>query len=111
MLQTAVRGGVAGAIATVVMTLEQSLDKRLFDSKYDDVEILGKLVEGLLERHHHRRDRTRNPASQARLQHWSSMSAVLRWNKRRPNASIADLPRVEMAWRNPGALDEDSSGW
>ena len=26
------------------MTLEQSLDKRLFDSKYDDVEILGKLV-------------------------------------------------------------------
>jgi hypothetical protein len=28
----------------VVMTLEQPLDKRLFDSKYDDVEILGKLV-------------------------------------------------------------------
>jgi hypothetical protein len=26
------------------MTLEQPLDKRLFDSKYDDVEILGKLV-------------------------------------------------------------------
>ena len=44
MLQTSLRGGVAGAIATVVMTLEQSLDKRLFDSKYDDVEILGKLV-------------------------------------------------------------------
>ena len=31
-------------IATVVMTLEQPLDKRLFDSRYDDVEILGKLV-------------------------------------------------------------------
>ena len=44
MLQTSLRGGVAGAIATVVMTLEQPLDKRLFDSKYDDVEILGKLV-------------------------------------------------------------------
>ena len=44
MLQTSLRGGVAGAVATVVMTLEQSLDKRLFDSKYDDVEILGKLV-------------------------------------------------------------------
>jgi hypothetical protein len=44
MLQTSLRGGVAGAIATVVMTLEQLLDKRLFDSKYDDVEILGKLV-------------------------------------------------------------------
>ena len=44
MLQTTVRGGVAGAVATVVMTLEQPLDKRLFDSEYDDVEILGKLV-------------------------------------------------------------------
>jgi hypothetical protein len=44
MLQTSLRGGVAGAVATVVMTLEQTLDKRLFDSKYDDVEILGKLV-------------------------------------------------------------------
>ena len=48
MLQSSLRGGVAGgvagAVATVVMTLEQPLDKRLFDSKYDDVEILGKLV-------------------------------------------------------------------
>src|SRR2546421_2565664 len=44
MLQTSLRGGVAGAVATVVMTLEQPLDKRLFASKYDDVEILGKLV-------------------------------------------------------------------
>lgn len=26
------------------MTLEQDLDKRLFDSRYDDIEILGKLV-------------------------------------------------------------------
>jgi hypothetical protein len=44
MLQTSFRGGVAGAVATVVMTLEQPLDKRLFDFNYDDVEILGKLV-------------------------------------------------------------------
>jgi hypothetical protein len=44
VLQTSLRGGFAGAVATVVMTLEQPLDKRLFDSKYDDVEILGKLV-------------------------------------------------------------------
>jgi len=44
MLQPRLRGAVAGAVATVVMTLEQSLDKRLFDSKYDDVEVLGKLV-------------------------------------------------------------------
>jgi hypothetical protein len=44
MLQTSLRGALAGAVATVVMTLEQPLDKRLFDSKYDDVEILGRLV-------------------------------------------------------------------
>jgi hypothetical protein len=44
MLDTRVGGGIAGAVATVVMTLEQPLDQRLFDSKYDDVEILGKLV-------------------------------------------------------------------
>src|SRR2546429_9857851 len=35
---------VITTVATVVMTLEQPLDKRLFASKYDDVEILGKLV-------------------------------------------------------------------
>ena len=44
MLPTHVRGAVAGAVATVVMTLDQPVDKRLFDCKYDDVEILGKLV-------------------------------------------------------------------
>src|ERR1051325_10672011 len=44
MPQTSLRGAVAGAVATVVMTLEQPLDKRLFRSRYDDVEILGKLV-------------------------------------------------------------------
>jgi hypothetical protein len=44
MLQTSVRGGVAGAVATVAMTLEEPLDKRLFDSRYDDIEVLGKLV-------------------------------------------------------------------
>jgi hypothetical protein len=43
MLQTSLRGGVAGAVAAAVMTLEQPLDKRLFNSRYDDVEILGKL--------------------------------------------------------------------
>ena len=44
MLQTNLRGGLAGAVATVVMTLEQPLDQRLFDYEYDDVEVLGKLV-------------------------------------------------------------------
>ena len=43
-MKSAVGGGVAGAVATVVMTLEQPVDKRLFDCRYDDVEILGKLV-------------------------------------------------------------------
>jgi len=44
VLQTSLRGAVAGAVATVVMTLEEPLDKRLFNSEYDDIEILGKLV-------------------------------------------------------------------
>jgi hypothetical protein len=43
-MQTSLRGGVAGAVATVVMTLEEPLDQRLFDSKYEDIKILGKLV-------------------------------------------------------------------
>ena len=43
-MRQSVRGAVAGAVATVVMTLEHPLDKRLFHSRYDDVEILGKLV-------------------------------------------------------------------
>jgi hypothetical protein len=44
MQQKTIRGAVAGAVATAAMTLEQPLDKRLFASRYDDVEILGKLV-------------------------------------------------------------------
>src|SRR6202035_4810309 len=44
MRQTSLRGGIAGAGATGVMTIEQPLAQRLFDSKYDDLEILGKLV-------------------------------------------------------------------
>jgi hypothetical protein len=42
--QTSLRGAVAGAVATVAMTLEGTLDKRLLNSEYDDLEILGKLV-------------------------------------------------------------------
>jgi hypothetical protein len=44
MRRTTLRGGVAGAVATVVMTLEGPLDKRLLNSEYDDIAILGKLV-------------------------------------------------------------------
>jgi hypothetical protein len=37
-------GAVAGAVAAAVWAAEQPLDKRLFRSDYDDVELLGKLV-------------------------------------------------------------------
>lgn len=38
------RGAVAGAVAAVVWALQQPLDKRLFASRYDDVEVLGKMI-------------------------------------------------------------------
>lgn len=38
------RGAVSGAVAAAVWALEQPLDKRLFASTYDDVELLGKAV-------------------------------------------------------------------
>jgi hypothetical protein len=38
------RGALAGAVAAGVWALQQPLDKRLFDTRYDDVELLGKLV-------------------------------------------------------------------
>jgi hypothetical protein len=44
MQPTTLRGALAGAVATVVMTAEEPLDQRLFDSRYDDIAVLGKLV-------------------------------------------------------------------
>jgi len=38
------RGAVAGAAAATLWALQQPLDKRVFGSRYDDVELLGKLV-------------------------------------------------------------------
>lgn len=38
------RGAVSGALAAVVWALQQPLDKRLFASRYDDVELLGKAI-------------------------------------------------------------------
>jgi hypothetical protein len=38
------RGATAGAAAALLWALQQPLDKRLFRSGYDDVELLGKLV-------------------------------------------------------------------
>jgi hypothetical protein len=37
-------GALAGAVAALVWAAQQPLDKRLFRSDYDDVELLGKLV-------------------------------------------------------------------
>ncbi len=38
------RGAVCGAVAAAVWALEQPLDKLVFRSRYDDVELLGKAV-------------------------------------------------------------------
>lgn len=38
------RGAVAGAVAAGVWALQQPLDKAIFESAYDDVELLGKAV-------------------------------------------------------------------
>lgn len=38
------RGAVCGAVAAAIWALEQPLDKLLFESAYDDVEILGKAL-------------------------------------------------------------------
>jgi hypothetical protein len=43
-LERSVRGAVAGGIAAAAWAAQQPLDKRVFDSGYDDTEILGKLV-------------------------------------------------------------------
>jgi hypothetical protein len=42
--QRTVNGGLAGAAAAALWAAQQPLDKRLFRSDYDDLEILGKLV-------------------------------------------------------------------
>lgn len=43
-LQRTANGALAGAIAAAVWAAQQPLDKRLFGTRYDDVELLGKLV-------------------------------------------------------------------
>jgi hypothetical protein len=43
-LERTMRGALAGAVAAAVWALQQPLDKRVFGSRYDDVELLGKLV-------------------------------------------------------------------
>ena len=43
-LRRTLNGGLAGALAAAVWAAQQPIDKRLFGSRYDDVELLGKLV-------------------------------------------------------------------
>jgi hypothetical protein len=43
-LRRSVNGALAGALAAGVWAAQQPLDKRLFRSEYDDLELLGKLV-------------------------------------------------------------------
>src|SRR5664279_292877 len=38
------RGAVSGAVAAAVWGVQQPLDKRVFSSRYDDIELLGKAV-------------------------------------------------------------------
>jgi hypothetical protein len=38
------RGAVSGAVAAAVWAVQQPLDKRVFSSRYDDIELLGKAV-------------------------------------------------------------------
>ena len=38
------RGAVSGAVAAAVWSLQQPLDKLVFSSRYDDIELLGKAV-------------------------------------------------------------------
>jgi len=40
----ALKGALAGAAAATLWALQQPLDKRLFGTRYDDVELLGRLV-------------------------------------------------------------------
>jgi hypothetical protein len=43
-LQRSVNGALAGAVAAGVWAAQQPLDKRVFESGYDDLELLGKLA-------------------------------------------------------------------
>ena len=43
-MRRALNGALAGAAAAALWAAQQPLDKRVFGSRYDDVELLGKLV-------------------------------------------------------------------
>jgi hypothetical protein len=90
------RGALAGAVAAGVWAAQQPLDKRLFGSQYDDIEVLGKLV-------------TRGPA-------WAPAGAALHLaNGAALGAAYANLaPRLPLpSWvRGPAvALAEHATTW
>jgi hypothetical protein len=90
------RGALAGAVAAGVWAAQQPLDKRVFGSDYDDVEVLGKLV-------------TDGPA-------WAPVGAALHLaNGAALGAAYANLaPRLPLpSWaRGPAAaLAEHASTW
>ena len=43
-LRRSLNGAIAGGLASAVWAAQQPADKRVFESSYDDVEVLGKLV-------------------------------------------------------------------
>ena len=43
-VQRTLRGAVCGVVAAAVWAVQQPLDKRVFGSRYDDVEILGRAL-------------------------------------------------------------------
>ncbi|MGH2979167.1 MAG: hypothetical protein ACRDLQ_05970, partial [Solirubrobacterales bacterium] len=43
-VRRALNGAAAGAAAATLWALQQPLDKRVFGSRYDDVELLGRMV-------------------------------------------------------------------
>jgi len=90
------RGALAGAVAAGVWAIQQPLDKRIFGTDYDDVELLGKLV-------------TRGPA-------WAPVGAAMHVaNGAVFGAAYANVaPRMPLpSWvRGPAsALAEHASSW
>src|SRR3954454_497435 len=90
------RGALAGAVAAGVWAIQQPLDKRIFRTDYDDVELLGKLV-------------TRGPA-------WAPIGAAIHVaNGAVFGAAYANAaPRMPLpSWaRGPAAaLAEHASSW
>jgi hypothetical protein len=91
------RGAVCGAVAAAIWALEQPIDKRVFGSRYDDVELLGKAVS--------RGDETWYPAGLAlHLGNGAAFGATY--------ANLAPLVPISPALRGPAfAMVENFGLW